>query len=207
MSKDNTGLQVNSGQVLSLTEFSPNLYTFGFQSFWNFRIVDQTLWTIVALCNCFFLMLLLDVVQSTFKKSCSSGSEWLSISLVLSFLQEICVSFMLHSRRENQRKIHLWSSLWASVWMLTESVSQWSQHSSQPPSLLVPLLAPAWRIRWRCSLLWTTLVWPSTNGFFSWDERICSSSEHLKLFWMLNRLQRVIHFKTSETSVLKHTER
>lgn len=139
-----TGLQVNSCRVLSLTGFSPNLYTSGFQSFGNFRIVAQTLWTLVALCSCFFLMLLLDVVQSTFKKSHVplGQTEWLSVSLVLSFLQEVCVSFMLHSRRENPRLIHLWSSLWVSVWMLTESISVTPTFLSATKSL-VPLLVPA----------------------------------------------------------------
>ena len=135
------------------------------------------------------LMLMLDVVQSTFKKIMFLWVRQGGYPYHLSSLSCRKYVFLLSSTvKENQRKIHLWSSLWVSVWMLINSVSQWSQHSSQPPSLLVPLLVPAWRIRWHCSLLLlTTLVWPSINGFLNWDKRICSS-EHLKQFWTLNRL-------------------
>lgn len=58
----------------------------------------------------------LALTQSAFKILDSSGhTEWLSMSFVFCFLQEICISFMLYSQRENQRKICLGSSLWGSV--------------------------------------------------------------------------------------------
>lgn len=68
------------------------------------------------------LMLLLDVVQSTFKKITFLWVRQSGCPYHLSSLScRKSVSFMLHSQRENQRKIHLWSSLWVSVWMLMNS--------------------------------------------------------------------------------------
>lgn len=131
-----TGLQVNSGRVFSLTEFSPNLHTSGFQSFGNFRIVAQTLWTLVALCSCFFLMLLLDVVQSTFKKIMFLWVRQSGCPYHLSSLS--CRKSMFLSCSTVAEKIRgkfifgLPSGCLSGCWL---NPSQWSQRSSQLPSL------------------------------------------------------------------------
>ena len=150
----------------------------------------RALWTIAARCNCFFLMLLLDVVQSTFKKI---TFLWVRQSGCPSHLSSLScrksVFLLCSTVKEKIRGKFIFglpSGCLSGCWWTL--VPQWSQHSSQPPSLLAPLLVPAWRIRWHCSLLLTTLVWPSTNGFLNGDECICSPSEHLKRFWTLNRL-------------------
>ena len=54
--------------------------------------------------------------QSAFKISDSPGSRRVAINIIgFCFLQEICISFLLHCQRENQREICPWSSLWVSV--------------------------------------------------------------------------------------------
>lgn len=91
----------------------PNFHTFDFENFGDSGIVDKALWTTVVPCSYFLLILLPAVAQSVFKKKWVplGHIEWLQISFVFCFLQEICISFMLHHQRENQRKICLVISL------------------------------------------------------------------------------------------------
>lgn len=128
-----------------------------------------------------FLMLLLDVVQSTLK-SHSSGSDRVAVHIICPSLSAGNLFLLCSTVKEKIRGKFIFGLPLGVCLMLMNSCFSVIPTFLSATKSLSPSAGPCLKNTMTLFTALTTLVWPSTNGFLNGDECICSPSEHLKRF-------------------------